>query len=200
LFKLIYFFLGAADAPAAITLNEDLLCTQNTAQTSLVLMAGERGTEIRDDRSTSALSPDHTNQHHLAVTLYEHTVYLLRIQLDCFWQLNRDLFENGCNLAQDVQVWIDVDDDDEHFDQSVIGAPYRWPVTSYMAQGIYDLQISIPQIDGNRVRTGQHRMRIVVAHTDHYRRTCGRSDHKETREYTANIVSRGGYSGKYFLP
>jgi hypothetical protein len=159
-------------------------------------MAGERGTQIRDDKPTNALLNDYQNRHHLAVTIYEHTVYLLRIQLDCSWQLNTDLFANGCNLAQDVNVWIDLNDDGR-FDASEIGTPYLWPVTSYMPQGIYDLQLYIPLIDGRYMKTGQHRMRLVVMSSENYRRICGRTDYYETRDYTVNIIPRFGYLGKY---
>ena len=124
-------------------------------------MAGEGGTEIRDDKPTLGLLNNYQNRHHLAVTVYEHTIYLIRIQLDCSWQLNSDLFENGCNLAQDVNLQIDINNDGR-FDESENKAPYRWPVTSYMGQGIYDLQIYVPPIDRQYVRDRQHRMRVVV--------------------------------------
>jgi hypothetical protein len=128
----------------------------------------------------------------MAVTVYEHTVYLIRIQLDCFWQLDRDLFENGCNLAQDVNVWVDLNDDGR-FDDSEVGAPYRWPVTSYMPQGIYDLQIHVPLINERYIKTGRHLMRVVAMSSDHYRRICGRTDYNETRDYTVNIIDRMRY-------
>lgn len=159
-------------------------------------MAGERGTEIRDDKPQNTLVSDYQNQHHLAVTIYENTVYLLRIQLDCSWQLDSDLFEHGCNLAQDVIVWIDLNDDGR-YDESEIAAPYRWPVTSYMPQGIYDLQIYVPLIDDRYTKTIQHRMRIVAVSSENYRRVCGRIDYNETRDYTVNIIPRTGYLGKY---
>ena len=161
-------------------------------------MAGERGTQIRDDTPSTAVLNEYQNRHHMAVTLFEHTVYLLRIQLDCSWQLDQELFENGCNLAQDVNVWVDLNNDGI-FDSSEVGAPYRWPVTSYMAQGIYDIQIYVPLLNSNFMRTGQHRMRVVVMSTDHYRRLCGRVDYNETREYTINIIPRARYSGKYIF-
>ena len=168
----------------------------NTGRISLVIMAGERGTEIRDDKPTNALLNSYQNQHHLAVTIYEHTVYLIRIQLDCSWQLDRELFENGCNLAQDVHIWIDLNNDGR-FDESEMGTPYRWPVTSYMAQGIYDMQLYIPSLDNKYLRTGPHRMRIVVQHSESYRLICGLIDYNETRDYTINIIPRTGYLGTY---
>ncbi|CAF1054101.1 unnamed protein product [Adineta steineri] len=178
------------DRAISDTVNEDSLCSMNTGQIVVVIMAGERGTEIRDDQPTQTLQNDNYNRHHMDVTIYEHTVYLIRIQLDCLSQLDIDLFENGCNLAQDVKVWIDINNDG-HFDEAELGALYRWPITSYMAQGIYDLQIYIPLLDRKHITTGRHKMRIVVLHTENYRRICGRSNYNETREYNVNIVSRG---------
>ncbi len=184
--------LIVVDTAASNIIFRNSLCSLNTAKIVLVIMAGEKGTQIRDDTPTNPLMNDYQNQHHMAVTIYEHTVYLLRIQLDCSWQLNSDLFENGCNLAQDVNVWVDLNDDGK-FDESEIGAPYHWPVTSYMAQGIYDLQIYIP----NSMQIGRHRMRLVVMPSENYRRICDRTDYNETREYIVNIVPRTRYLGKY---
>ncbi|CAF4996413.1 unnamed protein product, partial [Rotaria sp. Silwood1] len=156
-------------------------------------MAGEKGTEIRDDKPTTSLASNYLNQHHMAVTLFEHTVYLLRIQLDCSSQLRTDLTPTGCNLAQDVNVWIDINDDGR-FDDSEIGAPYRWPVTSYMAEGIYDIQIYVPLIGNRYMKNGPHRMRISVVPSEHYRGVCGYYDYNESREYMVTIVPRMKYS------
>ncbi|CAF1360183.1 unnamed protein product, partial [Rotaria sordida] len=134
------------------------ICPLSVARINLVIMAGEKGTEIRDDKPTNT---NFLNQHHMAVTLFEHTVYLLRIQLDCSSQLRTELTATGCNLAQDVNVWIDLNDDGK-FDESESGTPYRWPVTSYMAEGIYDIQIYVPLLDSRNIRNGPHKMRISV--------------------------------------
>ncbi len=160
-------------------------------------MAGEKGTQIRDDTPPNSLLNDYRSQHHMAVTLFEHTVYLIRIQLDCSWQLNRELFEKGCNLAQDVNLWIDLNDDGR-YDESEIGAPYRWPITSYLPEGIYDMQIYVPTVDSRYMTNRQHRMRIVVTLSDTYRRTCGRTDYNETRDYMVNIIPRERYHRKYY--
>jgi hypothetical protein len=175
----------------------DPICSQNAGKITLVIMAGEKGTEIRDDKGATVLLNDYRSRHHLAVTIYEHTVYLFRVQLDCAWQLNTELFAHGCNLAQDVNVWIDLNNDGR-FDESEMGVPYRWPVTSYMPHGIYDIQLNIPLIDGRYMRTGQHRMLLSVLSSEDYRRICGRIDYNETREYSVNIIPRSGYVGKYF--
>ena len=168
----------------------------NRGKITLVLMAGQKGTEIRDDKLASTALSDYRYQHHLGVTLYENTVYLIRIQLDCTWQLDRELFERGCNLAQDVSVWIDLNDDG-HYAESEMSTPYRWPVTSYLPEGIYDLQIRIPSINSQYVRTGRHRMRLVVTSSEHYQRLCGRTDYNETREYFVNVISKSDHSGNY---
>ncbi|CAF3452688.1 unnamed protein product [Rotaria socialis] len=163
------------------------------AKIILVIMAGEKGTEIRDDLPSSAVANSHQNQHHMAVTLFEHTVYLLRIQLDCSSQSRTELTETGCNLAQDVNVWIDLNDDG-NFDDTEVGAPYRWPVTSYMAEGIYDIQIYVPAISARNIRNGPHRMRIAVSPSDYYRRLHGDCDLSHTREYMVTIIPRMKYS------
>lgn len=159
----------------------------------LVLMAGEKGTEIRDDIPKNSLMNNHPNRHHVAVNLFEQTVYLIRIQLDCSTQLSTDLKRTGCNLAQDVFVSIDLNNDGR-FDDSELGSPYRWPVTSYMAEGIYDLQVSIPAIVDRYARQGTHRMRVLVLPSDYYRRNCGYNVYNETREYTVEIIPRMKYS------
>ncbi|CAF3164562.1 unnamed protein product [Rotaria sp. Silwood2] len=159
-------------------------------------MAGEKGTEIRDDKPMSSLTLGYQNQHHMGVTLFEHTVYLLRIQLDCSSQLRTELTETGCNLAQDVNVWLDLNDD-EHFDQSEVVAPYRWPVTSYMAEGIYDIQLHVPTLDSGYVRNRPHRMHITIVPSDYYQRQCGYYVFNETREYMVTIIPRMKYSGKH---
>ncbi|CAF4050952.1 unnamed protein product, partial [Rotaria sp. Silwood2] len=156
-------------------------------------MAGEKGTEIRDDKPMSSLTLGYQNQHHMGVTLFEHTVYLLRIQLDCSSQLRTELTETGCNLAQDVNVWLDLNDD-EHFDQSEVVAPYRWPVTSYMAEGIYDIQLHVPTLDSGYVRNRPHRMHITIVPSDYYQRQCGYYVFNETREYMVTIIPRMKYS------
>ncbi|CAF1097358.1 unnamed protein product [Rotaria sordida] len=166
------------------------ICPLSVARINLVIMAGEKGTEIRDDKPTNT---NFLNQHHMAVTLFEHTVYLLRIQLDCSSQLRTELTATGCNLAQDVNVWIDLNDDGK-FDESESGTPYRWPVTSYMAEGIYDIQIYVPLLDSRNIRNGPHKMRISVVPSNYYRSTCASYEYNEAREYSVTIIPRMKYS------
>lgn len=158
-------------------------------------MAGEKGTQIRDDRPKNNYVLNDPKQHHMSITLFERTIYLIRIQLDCSTQLRTDLTPTGCNLAQDVAVSIDLNNDGR-FDESEIGTPYRWPVTSYMAEGIYDLQIDVPALDRNYARNGPHLMRIVVIPSTYYTGYCGNSEYREVREYSINIIPKVKYSGK----
>jgi hypothetical protein len=162
-------------------------------------MAGEKGTHIRDDIPTNTALSENQNRHHLAVTLNENTVYRLRIQLDCRSYSSKGPSESNCNLAQDVNVWIDLNNDGQ-FDQTETRVPHRWPLYSSMPLGIYDFEISIPVINEYNMRSGEHRMRIVVTPSEEYRRKCGHTDYSETREYTVNIVPKATtYGGNMLL-
>jgi hypothetical protein len=157
-------------------------------------MAGEQGTHIRDNIPTNTLISDNQNRHHLAVSLYENTIYRLRIQLDCRQHSNEGFTEKSCNLAQDVNVWIDFNNDG-HFDESESRVPHRWPLYSSIPLGIYDFEIQIPNIDGQNTKSGSHRMRVLVKPSEDYRRKCGLTDSSETREYTVNILSSENHRG-----
>ncbi|CAF1350497.1 unnamed protein product [Adineta steineri] len=173
--------------------NVSPICSIPLARIILVIMAGEVGSEIRDDKVYDASTNTNQNQHHMTVTLYENTIYLLRIQLDCSTQMRTELTDTGCNLAQDVDVWVDWNDDG-NFDASEIEAPYLLPVTSYLPQGVYDIQLNIPLIDERYIANRPHRMRIVVAPSENYRRTCNNyQEYSELREYNVNIISRKSY-------
>lgn len=150
-------------------------------------MAGEKGTEIRDDIPRNRAISLYEDEHHQQVTLFENTVYLIRIQLDCATQSNTQLTRTGCNLAQDLFIAIDRNDDGR-FDASELGTPYRWPVASYMVEGIYDLQLYVPALHDLYGRRETHKMRILVLPSDYYIRTCGPSLYNETREYQVKII------------
>ncbi len=180
-----------------LTLSNNV-CSQTNGKIVLVIMAGEQGTHIRDDIPTNIALTENQNRHHLAVTLYENTVYRIRIQLDCDSLSSRGLFQPNCNLAQDVNVWIDLNNDGQ-FDESESRIPQRWPLHSYMPLGIYDLKIDVPTIDGQNTRSGSHRMRVVMKPSEEYRRKCGNTDYSETREYTVNIIPRTTYGGNTIL-
>ena len=146
-------------------------------------MAGEHRTQIRDDASTKAL----LDRHHLSIVLYEDTTYLLRLQSECNDDRTNHLVENSCQLPYDVNVWIDLNDDGA-FDDSEMAAPFRWPLNSYLPQGVYDLQVRVPAIGERTTKTGPHRMRLVVMVNEQYRQRCGSYEYKEMREYSVTIV------------
>ena len=161
-------------------------------------MAGEQGTHIRDNIPTNTALRDNQNRHHLGITLYESTTYKIRIQLDCFPHAKGGLPDTNCNVAQDVNVLIDFNND-ERFDPSESRVPNRWPLLSTMPLGIYDLDIELPVIDRLITKSGTHRMRIVVMPSEEYHQNCGRTDYRETREYTVNIIPKAVYRGNTLL-
>jgi hypothetical protein len=191
--------LAAIDVTTPYMVLSNIVCPLHVGKIIRVVMAGEHRTQIRDDPSTRALtSGDNQYQQHLAIVLYEGIVYLLRIQLDCGQQRSRDSLEYSCNLGYDINVWIDSNDDGT-FDDSENVTPFRWPLHSYTPQGVYDLQISVPIIDGIKTKNGPHRMRLVVMLDEQYRRKCGDNNYRETREYTITIVPNTGQPGKYLF-
>lgn len=155
-------------------------------------MAGEEGTVIRDNLQLGRLLTNEQNQHHLAVTLHDNTIYRIRIQLDCFPHGRGGFPDADCNVAQDVNVLIDLDDDNR-LGEEESRIPQRWPLLSSISLGIYDLDVSVPSIDQQRTRRGPHRMQVIVTPSDEYRRICGPSNYREVREYTVNIVPRTTY-------
>jgi hypothetical protein len=161
-------------------------------------MAGEQGTQIRDNILTNVLLRENQNRHHLAVTLFENTIYRLRIQLDCYQVSGGALPDVNCNFAQDVNVFIDFNND-ERFDEVESRVPQRWPLRSSLPLGIFDFEIDIPVIDRLNTRSGPHRMRIVAVPSEEYRKKCGTTDYRETREYTINIIPRTIHRGNMLL-
>lgn len=158
-------------------------------------MAGEKGTEIRDDLPRISENSPYENEHHQAVTLFENTIYLIRVQLDCRTQLDTELTRTGCNLAQDVFIAIDRNHDGR-FDETEMGTPYRWPVTSYMAEGVYDLQLHVPTIQDTYTRQETSRMRIFVLPSNYYIRNCGYTAYNETREYEVTVIPTQRRTGR----
>ena len=157
-------------------------------------MAGEHRTQIRDDQSSRAVMHG-TNQNHLHIILYESTVYLLRIQVECSADRTVDSQRRWCNLPYEINAWIDLNDDGI-FSESENAAPYRWPLNSYIPQGIVDLQIVVPAIDQRNTKVGKHRMRLIIMLNEEYREKCGKNHYSETRDYTVTIVPRWKKSGK----
>ncbi|CAF4390889.1 unnamed protein product, partial [Rotaria sp. Silwood2] len=152
-------------------------------------MAGQQNTEIRDETPTNAMINDYQNQHHFTVTLYESTVNVLRIQLDCAQQSQVNSLDNGCRLVYHVEVWIDLNDDGK-FDELENRVLHRLLVPNRESRGIYDLEICIPRIDGINTKAGRHRMHLSLTPSEDYRKTYINADYKETRKYTVNIIPK----------
>ena len=165
------------------------VCAQKNGKIALVLMVGEEGTVIRDNLQLGKSVRDGQNQHHLGITLHDNTIYRIRIQLDCFPHGRGGFPDTDCNVAQDVNVLIDLNNDNR-FEEGESRIPQRWPLLSSISLGIYDLDVNIPSIDNEERRSGTHRMQVIVTSSDEYRRVCGPSNYREVREYTVNIVPR----------
>lgn len=166
----------------------DFQCASDVGRVVLVVMAGEYRTQIRDDASTrAAMNMIDRVEQHRSIVLYEEVTYLLRIQLECTHQRDRGYHRTNCTLPHDVNAWIDLNDNGE-FDPSENAAPYRWPLTSYVPEGVYDLQIFVPNIDNNRIKSGPHLMRVTVTLNEQYRQKCGRNYFIESRDYNVTIV------------
>ena len=160
-------------------------------------MTGELGTHIRDDTPLNTLVSPNQNRHHLAVTLYENTVYRIRIQLDCDRPTSKGIYDTNCNLAREVNAWIDVNND-ERFDETEGRFLNRGPLRTSVGLGLYDFEISIPAIDGRILRSGTHRVRISVSPNKEYQDKCGQNGNTELREYTFNIIARPYIGNKQF--
>ena len=195
----LYAFLARFDVATPYPIPRNFECLSDVGKIILVVMAGEYRTQIRDDPSTKAvMSRDNLYERHLTIILYEDTVYLLRVQLECTRQRDRNYYRTNCTLPHDVFVWIDLNDDD-NFDDSENASPYRWPITSYIPEGVYDLQLYIPLINAREVRSGPHRMRLAVTLDEQYQKKCGNNYYMETREYNVTIVRYNTQPGKYLF-
>ena len=169
----------------------DRVCTQSYGRIVLVLVAGERGTEIRDQTPNNTIIDRYQNRHHMAVTLYENTNYRIRIQLDCEVMSSRGPLKSDCNLALDVNVLID-QNNDRRYDKTETVTPHHRPLQSSAPLGLYDYYIRTP-VSANeyyRRRNERHLMRIVVKPSDEQITKCGHTDYAEFREYSLNIISR----------
>ncbi|CAF1401843.1 unnamed protein product [Rotaria sordida] len=182
-------YMGEVDIGDPYLTLSDTVCSQTSGKIVLVIMAGEQGSHIRDDTPKNTGIREDQNRHHMAITLYENTIYRICIQLDCDQRSVRGSFKVSCNLAYDVNVLIDLNND-KIFDESESRVPRRWPIRSTMTIGIYDLEIHIPSINERTMRSDSHLMRVVVKSSDEYTSKCGRTDYSETREYTVNIIPK----------
>jgi hypothetical protein len=172
------------------------LCSLNIGKISLVQMAGEHGSYIRDDTQSNVISNNEQNRQHITVTLYEDTNYRLHVQFYCDRQSGRDSFQSSCDLSQNVKAWIDFNDNGYDDDGGESRVSTRSLSNNYKAGGTHDVEIYVPYIDGMNTKTGPHRMRLTVMPSNEYQRDCGIIEYPETRDYTINIVPKARYPGK----
>jgi len=166
------------------------MCSLSIGRIIFVQMAGEHGSYIRDDIANNG-----QNQQYITVTLYEDTTYRLNVKFDCSRQDSRNSFQNPCDLYQNVNAWIDFNDNG-YEDDGESRVSSQSGSNGYMSGGSYDLEIYVPYADGRNTIAGPHRMRLTVTPTEEYLRDCGTVEYPESREYTVNIVSKGRYPGK----
>lgn len=140
---------------------------------ALILLTGQDNSEIRDQ-----------NQYHGNVTLYESSVYVLRIRLDCVKQ-----YQSDCNLSYDINAWIDFNDD-ENFDDFENRVHPHALMLGKEQDGFHNLEISTPKLDGVKTKLGQHRMSLNIKPNVDNRKICHDQDYSETREYTVNIIPK----------
>ena len=191
---LLLSILALMSVPTPNVVPTNIECSSDVGKIRLVILTGEYRTQIRDDPSTRAVMND-IHEQHLAITLYEENVYLLRIQLECTRRYDTSSRRVNCTLPHDVNAWIDLNDDGK-FDDSENAAPFRWPLTSYIPEGVYDLQIYVPSIDGRVVKSGPHKMRLTVTLNEDYRLRCGNEYYTETRDYSVTISRYSVEPGK----
>jgi hypothetical protein len=173
------------------------LCSLTSAKIMFVLMIGQQGTEIRDETPTNTAISIYRNRQHMSATLYESTVNVLRIQLDCSQQYRDDSLDYGCSLGYQINVWIDLNDD-EKFDEVENRVHHRSLIQGQGPRGTYDLEICIPLIDDTNTRAGPHRMRISLMTSEDYRKKCDNTGYSETREYTVNVIPKAICGGKIY--
>ena len=161
-------------------------------------MIGEENTEIHDETPMNDALSVYYNRHHVTITLYEDTTNVLYILVDCARQSRVNSVESDCSLAHHVDASIDLNDDGE-FDDTENRVRHRSLNNNQLLRSTYDLQISIPEIDGRNIKAGLHRMRIKLTPSEDYRLKCDNADYSETREYTVNIIPRIAYAGKSCL-
>ena len=177
--------MAAGQGPLSIATSPPQ-CSIRPAKITFVLITGQEGTEIRDETSKNANRPTSS------VTLYESSVNVLRIGLDC-GQQNDD--ENNCNRIYHIHGLIDLNNDGK-FDELENRIHHRSLFHYEKSQGTYDLEISIPTIDGRNTKAGSHTMRLTLILNEEFRKKCTKAEYSETREYKVNVISKPICQGK----
>jgi hypothetical protein len=186
----------AGKGPPSAT--NDSLCSISSAKITFVHLSGQQGTEIRDETSKTNPIDANENIQSITVTLYESSVNVLNIQLDCNQQYDDDSIDYSCSLAYHIHVLIDLNDDGK-FDEAENRVHQRSLIHSKKSKGTYNLEVSIPPIDGINTKAGSHRMHLNLIPSEDYRKKCGKTGYKETREYKVKIISKPICNGKIYV-
>ena len=175
----------------------DLACSDGHGAIFAVKLYGEQGTLIDDSAQQCSPTNNYRDQRDLAVTLFDDTAYILRIELFCVQRWGYDnsfsqdssLFDTICTRAQYLDVWIDFDNDGI-FDEvnERLGSVDRYRDADRRAQ--HDVRIDIPRMDGRSYVGGQHRMRILLSQDERNRRPCYASGYGEARDYMVQIIPK----------
>ena len=177
------------------TLQQSPSCSMSIGTITLVRMSGEFGSYIQDDTRVDTFIADDSYQRYRTVTVYGGVVYQLQVQLNCNGQIGRDSTRNICDTAQEIHAWIDFNNN--NYDDGESRVLRRTDDNDRRPGDMYDLEIYVPAVDERSTLSGPHRMRLTVTPSDDYRRTCGDSNYKETRDYTVIIASKEGQRGSF---
>lgn len=112
--------------------------------------------------------------------------------MDC-GQENDD--DYSCSRVYHINGFIDFNDDGK-FDEIENRIHHRSLIHSEKSHGVFDLEMSIPSIDGTHIKIGSHRMRLNLLLNQEFRKICGKNDYTETREYKVNVISKPICNGK----
>lgn len=165
-------------------------CSIRPAKITFVLIIGQENTEIRDETSKNENRPSNS------VTLYENSVNALRVRLDCGRE-NDD--ENNCSRIYHIHGFIDLNNDGK-FDELENRIHHRSLFHNEKLQGTYDLELSIPAIDGINTKAGSNTVRLTLMLNEEWRKKCAKTDYTETREYKVNIIPKPICQSKdYFI-
>ena len=144
-------------------------CSLSLGQIKRVEIVGEHGSRIYDDSSY---------QHYSTIILQEDSTYNLQIQFECE--------ETTCELPQDINVWIDLNDNG--LDDGEIRMLNRGRMNKKRQGNTFRLELYVPIVDGQQVQSGNHRMRLTATPSRKYQRECGRQENEQRREYTVDII------------
>lgn len=164
---------------------KDPFCSLNPGQVIFIEIQGEEGTKIDDKTQTNIIN----NPQDFIVTLYEQSINIVRIKMDCNGEYLSKSIKYHCRHAYHVVIWIDLNNNGI-FDNIEKRIEHRSSINTNISQDTYHLQISIPTIDGINTKIGKHNMKIKIIPSKLYKRKCEKSSYSETRQYTVNIIPK----------